>query len=685
MDRDSLEAYINSPNDDTIKAQALFTLCWDLRRNNPDSALLLGIQARTLCEKLKYTRGLSYSNSNLASTYRIIGQYDSAISCNKLAYLYAAQIADTGAMGRALGNLGTVYITQGNYPEAMDKYLEALALAEYLKDTASIAVDLGNIGTVYIWQDKPDSAKKFFNRALEIDRKMKDSSGIAFDLNGIASACGKAKDFDSAMYYYQMVYDIERRIGTKYSMQKIIGNLGVSWTSLADSLKDPVLQAQYRDSGAAYFKLAIRLANEIHDRRSAALNTGNLGHLYSFMEKTDSAEILLLEAIRLTDSLGVKETKKDNELNLSLLYDSLGRYKEAHEHFKIYVKNRDSLVNEEKSSQMTRAQMNFNFEKERALELAKTNEERARQQLMLNVAIGGGILLLLVAIISIRAYRTKKRSGEIIAQQKLEVENQKVLVEAKQKEIIDSINYAQRIQTAILPAAGEILNIFSESFVLFNPKDIVSGDFYWMAKTKDHNFICAADCTGHGVPGGFMSMLGHSMLNEVVLEKQITNTGEILDMLRAKIISSLKQKGESGENKDGMDLALCRFSNDFKKLTFSCANNPLWICRKNEMIEFKADKQPVGISPLTVPLQFRQQEFDLQPGDCVYLFTDGYADQFGGPKGKKFKYKALKELLVSNSKLPMKEQKNLLQKALNDWKGNLAQIDDVLVIGIKIS
>jgi phosphoserine phosphatase RsbU/P len=299
------------------------------------------------------------------------------------------------------------------------------------------------------------------------------------------------------------------------------------------------------------------------------------------------------------------------------------------------------------------------------------------------------VLLLLVAIISIRAYRTKKRSGEIIAQQKLEVENQKVLVEAKQKEIIDSINYAQRIQSAILPASGEIQNIFPESFVLFNPKDIVSGDFYWMAKTNDFSFICAADCTGHGVPGGFMSMLGHSMLNEVVLEKKVTGTGEILDMLRAKIISSLKQKGESGENKDGMDLALCRFSNDFRKLTFSCANNPLWVCRRSassgqaEMLEFKADKQPVGISPIATPMPFRQQEFDLQPGDCVYMFTDGYADQFGGPKGKKFKYKALQELLLKNSNFPMKTQREHLQKAFADWKGNLAQIDDVLVIGVR--
>jgi serine phosphatase RsbU (regulator of sigma subunit) len=684
MSRDSLELLIRTAPHDTFKVQAMFTLAWKLRRNNPDTALLLARNSRALSEKINYLKGLSYSNNQLASTYRIIGEYDSAISCNKLAYLYASQIGDSAQMGTSLGNLGTVYLTQGNYPEAMSKFLEALAIAERLRDSSSIAINLGNIGTVFIWQHQTDSSKKYFYRALQIDQALDDSSGISFDFNGIASACGTAGEMDSAYYYYQKVYDIEKRSGTKYSLQKILGNLGVSWTQRADSMLNPITQRAFRDSAIHYYQSAISLANQIHDRRGVALMTGNKGRVYAQIQNYDSAEYLLLEGIRLTDSLGVQESKKDMELSISLLYDSLGRYKEAYRAFQKYVADRDSLVNEEKTTQMTRDQMNFEFNKQKAVEAEQLQQERARQQLSLNFAIGGGLLLLIVAIVSIRGYRNKKRSGEIIAQQKQEVENQKVLVEAKQKEIIDSINYAQRIQSAILPTIGEVHSIFPDSFILYNPKDIVSGDFYWMAKTEAYNFICAADCTGHGVPGGFMSMLGYSMLNEVVLEKKITNTGEILDLLRSRIISSLKQKGETGENKDGMDLALCRFNSNFTQLTFSCANNPLWICRNGEMLEYKADKQPVGISPMTIPQPFTQQDVMLQPGDCVYIFTDGYADQFGGPKGKKFKYKALKELLVLNSGLPMREQKKLLQSSFNEWKGNLSQIDDVLILGIKV-
>ncbi len=690
MSVDSLLLYVNSPNDDTLKAQALLTLCWKLRRNYPDTALQYGLQARDLSDSLAYLHGLSYSNNNLASTYRILGDYDKAIECNRASYLYASQLGDSAQMGTSVGNIGTVYLTQGNYVAAMEQFLQALAIAERLNDSGSIAVDYGNIATVYIWQNTPDSAVKYFYKALVIDKALKDSSGISFDLNGIAATYGKSDQNDSALYYYNKVFEIEKRSGTRYGLEKIVGNLGVAWTQRADSFPDKITQRMYFDSAVYYFRWGIQLSTELGDRRGVALNTGNLGRIYMNIEKNDSAEILLLEAVRLCDSLGILEAKKDNEQNLSLLYDSLGRYEEALRRYQIFIANRDSLVNEEKTTQLTRSQMNFNFEKERAVSQAKNDEELARQQLMLNFAIGGGVLLLIVAVVSIRAYRNKKRTGEIIAQQKQEVENQKVLVEAKQKEIIDSINYAQRIQSAILPSGNEIENIFPESFVLFNPKDIVSGDFYWMAKTPEFNFICAADCTGHGVPGGFMSMLGHSMLNEVVLEKKINGTGEILDLLRARIISALKQKGESGENKDGMDLALCRFSSDSRKLVFSCANNTLWICRPSadsgqaEMLEFKADKQPVGISPLSTPAPFTQQEFDLLPGDCVYMFTDGYADQFGGPKGKKFKYKALSELLVKNSGLPMRKQKELLQQAFNDWKGDLAQIDDVLIIGIKV-
>ncbi|MDQ3189985.1 MAG: SpoIIE family protein phosphatase [Bacteroidota bacterium] len=257
------------------------------------------------------------------------------------------------------------------------------------------------------------------------------------------------------------------------------------------------------------------------------------------------------------------------------------------------------------------------------------------------------------------------------------------ILHKKNKDITDSINYASKIQQAILPESKEFKKHFQESFVFFQPKDIVSGDFYWITEKNDFVFFTAADCTGHGVPGGFMSMLGISLLNEIVNLKNIIEPSEILDLMKTRIIHALKQKGGLGESKDGMDMALCRLDKSKNELVVASANNPVWIIRKNELIEIKGDKQPVGISGGN-DFKFTQKIVELQKGDCIYVLTDGYADQFGGPKGKKYKHKPLKELVISIHNKPMDEQREILSKTIINWKTHVEQVDDILVIGVKI-
>ncbi len=227
-------------------------------------------------------------------------------------------------------------------------------------------------------------------------------------------------------------------------------------------------------------------------------------------------------------------------------------------------------------------------------------------------------------------------------------------------------------------------------FILYKPKDIVSGDFYYALAhkatggTSELFYMCTADCTGHGVPGALMSMMGISHLNESIIEKNLVHPNEILDNTRKGIIASLNPEGSEEESKDGMDCVLCAY--DFKKmiLEFACANNPLWLMRNGAIEEFKPDKMPVGKYGEEMK-PFSLQKIDLKKGDIVYTFTDGYADQFGGDKGKKFKYKQLQELLLKNSGLPMEEQKRTLESSFDSWRGNLEQVDDVLLIGVRIS
>lgn len=253
-------------------------------------------------------------------------------------------------------------------------------------------------------------------------------------------------------------------------------------------------------------------------------------------------------------------------------------------------------------------------------------------------------------------------------------------IEEKNKNILDSINYAFRIQQAILPNHDEIKKAFPDSFVLYKPKDVVSGDFYWFAEKNDKKFIAAVDCTGHGVPGAFMSMIGSALLNEIVNDKKIIFADEILNALREGVIKSMKQTGAEGENKDGMDIAL--FVLNHNSAEFSGANNPLWVISNNELTEIPGDKQPIGIHSKTG--LFTRNTLSFEKNDCIYIFTDGYADQFGGTAGKKFKYKKLKELLLEIHKNPMDEQKQILEQTIETWKGSLEQIDDILIIGIRI-
>ena len=280
-----------------------------------------------------------------------------------------------------------------------------------------------------------------------------------------------------------------------------------------------------------------------------------------------------------------------------------------------------------------------------------------------------------------------------------DIRDKNFIIEQKNKDITDSINYAKRIQQAILSSPDEIKKIVPDSFILFKPKDIVSGDFYWFTHRDNTVFIAAADCTGHGVPGGFMSMIATSFLQEVVNEKDIFSPEKILDEMRSKITIALKQKGDVMENRDGLDIALCTIKE--RTLKFAGANNPLWVVRKGSvettveqekvylndvngysLIEFSPDKQPIGTHPNPQP--FTLHTMELQKGDSLYLFSDGYADQFGGPKRKKFMYRSFAELILSMQNKNMSEQQQLLDSAIEQWKGTLEQIDDILVIGIKV-
>ncbi len=279
--------------------------------------------------------------------------------------------------------------------------------------------------------------------------------------------------------------------------------------------------------------------------------------------------------------------------------------------------------------------------------------------------------------------KVRERTAEVV-RQKEEIQKQSEQIAELYEQVKDSILYAKRIQEAILPSKEEINHALKESMVLFRPKDIVSGDFYWFSDKQDKAIIAAADCTGHGVPGALMSMIGSSLLNEIVNEKEITSPAEILLALKQGVIKALnKHPSVNGQTKDGMDIALCSIDKNSRKIHYAGANNPLWLIRNGEIIDYRADRQPVGIYGDNQDTPYTNHELELQKGDTIYIFSDGYADQFGGPNGKKFKYSQFKKLLLSIQERAMDEQREILNSTIEEWMGDEEQIDDILVVGIR--
>jgi serine phosphatase RsbU (regulator of sigma subunit) len=300
---------------------------------------------------------------------------------------------------------------------------------------------------------------------------------------------------------------------------------------------------------------------------------------------------------------------------------------------------------------------------------------------------------LLLVFLSIRLFKNENRKYAA------QVEEQKEAIEEKSKAITDSINYAQRIQSALLAPAALMKKNLPGHFIFYKPKDIVSGDFYFAAESSHPStataptatatatttfWLCVGDCTGHGVPGAFMSLLNISILRELISEQKIDSPDQLLNKQRELIIRALNPDGAEEKGKDGMDCVLAKFDVANRTVQFACANNPVWIIRDGKLYEFRPDKQPVGVHEGDI-LPFTLHTWSILPGDCMYLFTDGFADQFGGPRGKKFKYAQLKEKLMSLNTLPVTERGTQLEEAFTGWKGNLEQIDDVLIIGVELT
>ena len=594
----------------------------------------------------------------------------------------------------SLNNLGLIAeFQEGDLPKALDYYLKALHLFEELENKNGEAMMLNRIGTVYNSLSDTEEALNFFLKSLKIYEELGEENEIANPLNNLGSYYSGVMDYRRSLDYYLHSLRVNEKVNDVQGIGISLSNIGKLYIDMKEL-----------DKALIYFIKSVNLFKENNDKNGIALVLSNIGKIYYLQEDYTSALINAKQSFNISQEIGYPKRISISAMLLSDILIAQGNKAEALDYYKLHILMRDSISNETTKTDAIRKQSKFEYDKQKAIDdatydkqLAIEQESKAKQKIVIYASAGGVTLLTFFLIfVANRLQVTRK--------QKCIIEEAHEELSEKNREILDSINYAKRIQSAILPADELVAKNLPDSFILYKPKAIVAGDFYWMeASTGDgtrgvsneknttpitqHSpliLFAAADCTGHGVPGAMLSVVCHNALNRSVREFGLLDPGEILDKTREIVIDEF-DKGKVEDDitsyvKDGMDIALCSLSGN--TLQYSGANNPLWIIRDNDIIETKADKQPIG--------RFRRSDlftthvFELQKKDIVYIFSDGYVDQFGGEKGKKFKAKAFKELLLSIQEKTMKEQKAIIDMVFEDWKGDLEQIDDVCVIGVRV-
>ena len=577
---------------------------------------------------------------------------------------------------------GIIDRDQASLRDALDNYLKALALFEELKMPVKVAGIQNNIGLIYAEIKEYRTALSYYFKAVKINIERDKKSNLAINYNNIATCYQKLKQFSSAQTYLSRSLTLRQEVNDTIGMAMAYHNLGIN-QQLTEN----------KDSAIACFNKSLSYLNGMSENIGHAYNYLELGNTYLQLGKLNDAEKYLLSSLRISENSELESIKGEVCKHLSNLYFKKEDFKKAYTYQGLYLTLKDNIESAENKNELVKKELEYDFSKKQELQRKDAENKQAMaeaeirsQQKLITLAVIGLIILSGLVLLVFRGYKHKQKANEIISKQK-------ELVEHKNKEIVDSINYAKYIQTALLPSDTMIKNLPFNCFVLFKPKDIVSGDFYWLHEQIDTTtqnkelYIAAVDCTGHGVPGAMVSVVGNNGLNRCVKEFNIHNTGKILDKL-SELVEETFEKSEK-ELKDGMDISLLKLELIPKmpnkvNVQWSGANNPLWIIKKGtqNIEEIISNKQPVG--KFFNKKDFTTHYFTFDKGDRLFIFTDGYADQFGGPKGKKFMYKQFKEVLLNSSTQPLLEQKNALDKAFLNWKQDADQVDDVCIIAIEI-
>lgn len=748
---DSLKMELAQATSDSLRLRLLNDISFDYAFANPDSGIYYGFVARKLSEQLNNTREKAQSYNSLGVNYFMLGKLDTALQSfqqasdlfkevayyegygnaqNNVAIVYKTQgnyelakrtheatlemrkeLRDTTGMADSYGNLAIIYRSQGNYPKALEYHQKSLELKRFAGNERGMAISYDNIGLVHFYQKNYKKSLEKHRQALKIRQKIGDERGQSISLDHIGNVYAETGDYEAAQKAYEQSLELVRKNKDQEGIASSLGSVGNML----------LRQGKYKEA-KSYQQESLGMARQLGIQ---TIEIGSLNALAKIaLEEKKHAEAIQYAstALQLAEGMDEKEGVRSAAATLNLAYLALEQYKKAHQYLDLYHRTTDSLFSQERTREITLLESEFAFKEEKdsiqfaqrqeRLQFERETELRETRQRLTYIGLGLTFLLLLLSVVF---FVDKQRNNRKLAlanqrlaetNEELQVANEEIkttqeetmslneslqqtlnLVQKQKQDITDSINYAQRIQAAILPSSRRVEQAFPEHFIFFRPRDVVSGDFYWLSDLQDQAekvVFAAVDCTGHGVPGAFMSMVGNDLLNHIVNERHITEAGAILTQLHLDIRKALNQ--EETNNRDGMDISLIVWDKKQKQLQFAGAKNPLVYVQNNQLKRIKGDKMPIGGQQRERQRIFTTQNIDLSasPTTTCYLFSDGFQDQFGGNKGRKYMSKRFRELLFDIHTLPMSEQQRCLSDEFVDWRGKEEQLDDVLVVGLKL-
>ncbi|OFX55423.1 MAG: hypothetical protein A2046_12440 [Bacteroidetes bacterium GWA2_30_7] len=738
--KDSLIWNVKNASGATAKITANFGYGSYLKFTNSDSALIYINKSLSMAENLKDERFIMKANNELGIIYWQKGEYKKAQIYLNNAFKAGEKFKDTLILISARYNMGNINITQGNYEAALANFNKVLKYIgtsdstrlaqtynafgniylyqsdyvkalEYYSNSANIlekgtsskdlALSYNNMGIIYYYQDQFDKALSFYQKSLEIKESIKDKKGVSDCLNNIAIIHDEMGNTDRAFKFYNKAIVLLTELGNKQGLASTYSNLG-----------DLERKSKNYDKAENLFNTALKIQEEIGDKRGITYSLTGLGEMCYFKNNNTDAISYFKRAIVIGQEINARKELLSIYEKLKDIYIEQKEYQLAANFYKFITRLQKEIFNSERLQKLNDIQARYETKaREKEIVILKANkrlkelelkqkdiEVNKQKTVTLFLSIGFGIFIIFMIVI-VRLYFGKRKSNKILAFQKEEISQQKEELQAqsellsttnkslekKNLQITDSINYAQKIQQAIFPEINNINNDLVEIFALFKPKDIVSGDFYWHVKIDNYTFIAVVDCTGHGVPGAFMSIIGNNLLNEIIIQKRITNPSEIINNLDIGVKNMLMNNlSEQRLQDDGMEISLCRINTENRQIIISNSNQCAYLYNNGELAEVEGCLYSVG-GVFTNNKTFINNEFTITNQAIVYLFTDGFQDQFGGEKNKKYGSVRFQELIKSVSKEKFSSQYELLDNELTRWKGNNFQIDDVCVLGIKIN